>query len=61
MTDPRRPQTSDAQLPDPLDQVVTEEAPADAEEHGSDDARLQSGEGDVERETPDASAGDRRR
>lgn len=61
MTDPRRPQTRDAQLPDPLDQVVTEELPADSEDHGSEDARLQAGEGDVERETPDASAAGRRR
>lgn len=51
MTDPRRPRIRDAQLPDPLDQIVTEEAPADAEEHGTEDARLRAGESDVERET----------
>lgn len=51
MTDPRRPRTRDAELPDPLDQVVTDEAPADAEEHGTADARLRAGEADVERET----------
>jgi hypothetical protein len=52
MTDPRRPKTRDAQLPDPLDQVVSDEAPAEAEDHGSDDARLRAGAGAVERETP---------
>lgn len=61
MTDPRRPRTRDAQLPDPLDQVVADEAPQDAEEHGSEDARLRVGDVDVEREAPDASAGGRRR
>lgn len=53
MTDPRTPQTREAQLPDALDQTVN--ADPGGGEHGSEDARLLAGaeqaEGDVERET----------
>jgi hypothetical protein len=49
MTDPRRPDTRDSQLPDPLDQNP---AKAASEEHGSEDAQLfaeaEEDEGDVE-------------
>ena len=49
MTDPRRPESRDGQLPDPLDQNPAEAA---TEEHGSEDAQLfaeaEEGEGDVE-------------
>ena len=55
MTDPRRPRTRDAQLPDPLDQTPSGAPPREAEEHGSEDAQLLAGagepEGDVESET----------
>ena len=55
MTDPRRPQTKEAQLPDALDQNPSDAAPRDAEERGSEDAQLLAGasaaEGDVEGET----------
>ena len=55
MTDPRRPRTKDAQLPDALDQTPSDAPPADAEEHGSEDAQFLAGaaasEGDVENET----------
>jgi hypothetical protein len=54
MTDPRIPQTREAQLPDPLDQVPAGADPA-AGRKGSEDARLlagaEQGEADVERET----------
>jgi hypothetical protein len=55
MTDPRTPQTKEAQLPDPLDQNPAEADPA-LVPHGSEDAQLLAGaargEADVERETP---------
>jgi len=55
MTDPRRPRTKEAQLPDALDQNVSDAPPGDAEERGSEDAQLLAGasapEGDVENET----------
>jgi hypothetical protein len=57
MTDPRTPQTEEAQLPDALDQVP-EAHPAQGlfGEHGSEDAQLLSGaeqgEGDVEQAAP---------
>ena len=54
MTDPRTPQTKEAQLPDALDQNPAETDPALAQ-HGSEDAQLLAGAalegGDVERET----------
>lgn len=54
MTDPRTPQTKEAQLPDALDQNPAEAEPALAP-HGSEDAQLLTGAalegGDVERET----------
>jgi hypothetical protein len=56
MTDPRRPRSTEAQLPDPLDQTPSDATPREAEEHGSEDAQLltgadraREGEGDVER------------
>jgi len=54
MTDPRRPRTKEAQLPDALDQTSSNASPGDAEERGSEDAQLLTGaaEGDVEAETP---------
>jgi|GEM_PF-6642516 len=55
MTDPRRPRTKEAQLPDALDQTAPDAAPGDAEERGSEDAQLlataNAGESDVENET----------
>jgi hypothetical protein len=53
MTDPRTPQTKEAQLPDPLDQVPAEARPEEAlSPRGSEDAQLlaeaEAGEGDVE-------------
>jgi hypothetical protein len=54
MTDPRRPRTKDAQLPDALDQTPSNAPPGDAEQRGSEDAQLLTGAaaGDVETETP---------
>lgn len=56
MTDPRRPRTRDAQLPDALDQTPSNAPPGDAEERGSEDAQLlasaSAAEGAVETETP---------
>jgi hypothetical protein len=58
MTDPRTPETRDAQLPDPLDQVP-EAHPGQGlfGEHGSEDAALLAGaaqdEGDVEQPPSD--------
>jgi hypothetical protein len=53
MTDPRTPQTKEAQLPDALDQIP--DADPAGGERGTEDARLLAGadqaEGDVERET----------
>jgi len=53
MTDPRTPETKEAQLPDALDQ--TPAADPAAGRHGAEDAQLLAGaalgEGDVERET----------
>jgi hypothetical protein len=41
MTDPRTPQTKEAQLPDPLDQRPAEARPEDdLEPRGSEDAQL---------------------
>jgi len=55
MTDPRRPLTKEALLPDALDQTPSDAPPRDAEEHGSEDAQLLAtageAEGDVEAET----------
>ena len=57
MTDPRTPRTTDAQLPDPLDQVP-EAHPGQGlfGEHGSEDAQLLAGAGqdesDVEQPAP---------
>lgn len=55
MTDPRRPRTKEAQLPDALDQTPSDAPPNAAEERGSEDAQLfaeaSAGEGDVENET----------
>lgn len=55
MTDPRRPRTKEAQLPDALDQTPSDAPPREAEERGSEDAQLLAGaaapEGDVENET----------
>jgi hypothetical protein len=53
MTDPRTPQTKEAQLPDPLDQVPAEARPEEElPPRGSEDAQLlaqaEAGEGDVE-------------
>ena len=53
MTDPRTPQTKEAQLPDPLDQTPAEARPDEAlQPRGSEDAQLlaqaQAGEQDVE-------------
>jgi hypothetical protein len=53
MTDPRVPQTKEAQLPDPLDQTPAGERPDEAlQPRGSEDAQLQAeaqaGETDVE-------------
>ena len=53
MTDPRTPQTKEAQLPDPLDQAPAEARPEEAlSPRGSADAQLlaeaEAGEGDVE-------------
>ena len=60
MTDPRTPETKEAQLPDPLDQ--TPEADAGSAGHGSPDAQLLAGDGqgeaDVERETEAAPSDD---
>lgn len=50
MTDPRRPRTKEAQLPDALDQIPSDAAPREAEERGSEDAQLLAGAG--EGETP---------
>ncbi|MBV9881814.1 MAG: hypothetical protein JO276_02265 [Sphingomonadaceae bacterium] len=58
MTDPRTPETREAQLPDPLDQVP-DAHPGEGlfGEHGSEDAALLAGaaqaEGDVEQPAPD--------
>jgi len=52
MTDPRRPKTKEARLPDALDQTPSDAPPDQAEERGSEDAQLLAGvagEGDVER------------
>jgi hypothetical protein len=53
MTDPRTPQTREAQLPDPLDQTPAEARPDEAlQPRGSEDAQLlseaEAGEQDVE-------------
>jgi hypothetical protein len=53
MTDPRTPQTKEAQLPDPLDQRPAEARPGEElRPRGSEDAQLlaeaEAGEGDVE-------------
>jgi len=52
MTDPRTPRTKEAELPDALDQTPSDSPPRDAEERGSEDAKLTSeaelSEGDVE-------------
>ena len=53
MTDPRTPQTKEAQLPDPLDQTPAEARPDEAlQPRGSEDAQLlseaEAGEQDVE-------------
>ncbi|HTU12924.1 MAG TPA: hypothetical protein VMG08_18690 [Allosphingosinicella sp.] len=53
MTDPRTPETKEAQLPDPLDQNPGEARPEEElKPRGSEDAQLlaeaDSGEGDVE-------------
>ncbi|MEA3011729.1 MAG: hypothetical protein QOD42_274 [Sphingomonadales bacterium] len=53
MTDPRTPQTKEAQLPDPLDQVPGEARPEEElQPRGSEDAQLlaeaQAGEQAVE-------------
>lgn len=52
MTDPRTPVTKEAELPDALDQTPSDSPPREAEERGSEDARLASEaglpEGDVE-------------
>jgi hypothetical protein len=55
MTDPRRPRTKDAQLPDALDQTPSD-APAQAnEERGSEDAQLlaaaNADDAEIDRET----------
>jgi hypothetical protein len=55
MTDPRTPQTKEAQLPNPLDQTPANEQPDDAlQPRGSEDAQLlaeaAAGEKDVETE-----------
>jgi len=60
MTDPRTPETKEAQLPDALDQ--TPAADTGSAGHGSQDAQLFAGAGqgeaDVERETEAAPPGD---
>lgn len=53
MTDPRTPQTREAQLPDPLDQVPADARPEqELRPRGSEDAQLlaeaEAGERDVE-------------
>lgn len=53
VTDPRTPQTKEAQLPDPLDQVpATDQQEGVIGRRGSEDAQLlagaAAGEGDVE-------------
>jgi len=53
MSDPRTPQTEEAQLPDALDQVPDlHEAEEELAQHGSEDAQLlagaEAGEEDVE-------------
>lgn len=53
MTDPRTPQTREAQLPDPLDQNPADDRPEETlKPRGSEDAQLlaeaEVGEGDVE-------------
>jgi len=55
MSDPRTPQTKEAQLPDPLDQTPAREQPDEAlQPRGSEDAQLlaeaAAGEKDVETE-----------
>ena len=61
MTDPRTPDTREAQLPDALDQVPeTHSGEGASGAHGSEDAILLAGatqdEGDVEQPSPDAEA-----
>ena len=61
MTDPRTPQTKEAQLPDPLNQKPEGDWPEEQlKHHGSEDAQLfakaEAGEGDVEQ--PDVGASD---
>jgi len=56
MTDPRTPQTKEAQLPDPLDQTPAGERPEEAlQPRGSEDAQLlagaEAGQTDVEQES----------
>jgi hypothetical protein len=53
MTDPRTPQTKEAQLPDALDQIPANDRPEEAlRPRGSEDAQLfaeaEAGEGAVE-------------
>ena len=55
MTDPRRPRSKDARLPDALDQTPGDAPPHQSEARGSEDAQLlvgaeaeRQGEGDVE-------------
>lgn len=57
MPDPRTPQTREAQLPDPLDQVPAEARPeGELQPRGSEDAQLfveaAAGEGEVEAADP---------
>jgi hypothetical protein len=57
MTDPRTPQTKEAQLPDPLDQAPAGARPGEAlQPRGSEDAQLlaeaAAGEEDVETADP---------
>jgi hypothetical protein len=60
MTDPRRPGTKEAQLPDALDQIPSDAPAGAAEEHGSEDAQLlaeaKAGGDDVEAEAPDGAS-----
>ena len=61
MTDPRTPQTKEAQLPDPLDQTPANEQPEDAlQPRGSEDAQLlaEAAAGDKDVETGDDQAND---
>jgi len=57
MTDPRRPRTSEAQLPDALDQTPSDAPPRNAEEHGSEDAQLLASAGEAEADVEAETAG----